>query len=72
MMNMPLSPRMMELLEKAADAFEVQLDPFHVDWLTKNKVTLEECVNLSELIGKILHDYWLAQKEEVYGHIEMC
>ncbi len=63
MMNMPLSPRMMELLEKAADAFEVQLDPFHVDWLTKNKVTLEECVNLSELIGKILHDYWLAQKE---------
>ncbi len=63
MMNIPLSPRMMELLEKAADAFEVQLDPFHVDWLTKNKVTLEECVDLSELIGKILHDYWLAQKE---------
>jgi hypothetical protein len=60
---MPLSPRMMELLEKAADAFEVQLNPFQVDWLTKNKVTLEECVDLSELIGKILHDYWLAQKE---------
>ncbi|MBN2116270.1 MAG: hypothetical protein JW730_06860 [Anaerolineales bacterium] len=62
-MNMPVSPRMLELLEKAADAFDVQLDPFHVDWLAKNKVTLEECVNLSELIGKILHDYWLAQRE---------
>jgi hypothetical protein len=54
---------MMELLAKAAEAFEVQLDPFHIDWLTKNKVTLEECVDLSELIGKILRDYWLAQKE---------
>ena len=58
-----LSPRMMELLEKAADAFGVQLDPFRVDWLTRNQVTLEECIDLSELIGKILRDYWLAQKE---------
>ena len=58
-----LSPRMMELLEKAADAFEVQLDPFRVDWLTKNKVTLGECVDLFELIGNILRDHWLAQKE---------
>ncbi len=63
MTNVPISPRMMELLEKAADAFDVQLDPFRLDWLTKNKVTLEECVNLSELIGIILHDYWLAQRE---------
>ena len=54
---------MMELLEKAADAFAVQLDPFRIDWLTKNKVTLEECVDLSELIGNILRDHWLAQKE---------
>ena len=63
MTHSPLSPRMMELLEKAADAFGVQLDPFCVDWLTRNKVTLEECVDLSELIGKILRNYWLAQKE---------
>jgi hypothetical protein len=63
MTSMPLSPRMMELLARAAEAFRVQLDPFHVDWLTKNKVTLEECVDLSELIGRILCDYWLAQKE---------
>lgn len=63
MTNSLLSPRMMELLEKAAEAFRVQLDPFHIDWLTKNMVTLEECVDLSELIGKILRDHWLAQKE---------
>ena len=63
MTDHPLSPRMMELLEKAADAFDVQLDTFRVDWLTRNKVTLEECVDLSELIGKILRDHWLAQKE---------
>ena len=63
MTNTPLSMRMMELLEKAADAFYIQHDPFDMAWLTKNKVTLEECVDLSELIGKILRDYWLAQKE---------
>ncbi len=63
MTNVPISPRMMELLEKAADAFDVQLDPFRIDWLTKNKVTLQECVDLSELIGKILRNHWLAQKE---------
>jgi hypothetical protein len=63
MTSRTLSSRMMELLEKAAEAFSVQLDPFHVDWLTKNKVTLEECVDLSELIGRILCDHWLAQKE---------
>lgn len=63
MTDHPLSPRMMELLEKAADAFDVQLDPFRVDWLTKNEVTLQECVDLSELIGKILRNHWLAQKE---------
>ena len=63
MTNTPLSMRMMELLEKAADTFCIQHDPFDLDWLTKNKVTLEECVDLSELIGKILRDYWLAQKE---------
>ena len=63
MTDHPLSPRMMELLEKAADAFDVQHDPFRVDWLTRNKVTLEECVDLSELIAKILRNHWLTQKE---------
>ena len=34
-----ISPRMIELLEKA-DAFEVQRDPFSIEWLTQNNVTL--------------------------------
>ena len=59
-----ISPRMMELLEKAADAFEVQRDPFSVEWLKQNHVTVQESFDLSELIGKILRDYWLSYKEE--------
>lgn len=59
-----ISPRMMELLEKTADAFEVQRDPFSVEWITQNNVTVQECVDLSELIGKILRDYWISHKEE--------
>jgi len=54
---------MMDLLEKAADAFETNHDPFSIAWLTKNQVTLEECVELSELIGRILRNYWFVQKE---------
>ena len=59
-----ISPRMMELLEKAADAFEVQRDPFSVEWLKQNHVTVQEAFDLSELIGKILRDYWLSYREE--------
>lgn len=59
-----ISPRMLELREKTADAFEVQRDPFSVEWLTQNNVTVQECVDLSELIGKILQDYWFLQPEE--------
>ncbi len=59
-----IAPRMMELLEKAADAFEVQRDPFSIEWLTQNNVTLQECVDLSELIGNILRDHWLSHKEK--------
>ena len=58
------SPRIMELLEKATDAFEVQRDPFSTEWLTQNHVTVQECFDLSELIGKILRDHWLSHKEE--------
>ena len=61
--NTPLSPRMTELLDKAADAFETNNDPINVDWLTKNEVTLGECVDLCELIGKVLRDFWLLQRE---------
>lgn len=59
-----ISPRMMELLEKAADAFEVQRDPFSVEWLKQHHVTVQESFDLSELIGQILRDHWLSHKEE--------
>lgn len=59
-----ISHRMMELLEKAVDAFEVQRDPFSVEWLKQNHVTVQESFDLSELIGRILRDYWLSYKEE--------
>lgn len=59
-----ISPRMMELLDKAADAFEVQRDPFSVEWLKQHHVTVQESFELSELIGKILRDHWLSHKEE--------
>jgi len=55
---------MRELLEKAADAFEVKRDPFSIEWLTQNNVTLQECVDLSKLIGKTLRDHWLPYTEE--------
>jgi len=59
-----ISPRMMELLEKATDAFEVQRDPFSTEWLKQHHVTVQECFDLSELVGKILRDYWLSTKDE--------
>lgn len=66
MENNHLSPRMLELLEKAADAFVRNFNPFESEWLTLHDVTLEECADLSELIGKVLEDYWYEQtnKEE--------
>jgi len=63
MMNTTLSPRMMELLEKTADAYIRNTNPFDVEWLTQHDVTLQECVDLSELIGNVLSDYVYLQKE---------
>lgn len=62
MPNTPLSPRMLELLEKAADAFIRNTNPFDVEWLTQHDVTLQECVDLSELIGRVLESYMYEQK----------
>lgn len=56
------SPRMLDLLEKAADAFVRNGNPFEVEWLTLHDVTLQECVDLSELIGKVLEKYVYDQK----------
>ena len=62
MPNTPLSPRMLELVEKAADAFIRNTNPFDVEWLTQHDVTLQECVDLSELIGRVLESYMYEQK----------
>ena len=53
---------MLELLEKAADAFIRNSNPFDVEWMAQNDVTLQECVDLSELIGRVLEDYVYNQK----------
>ena len=64
MQNSAPSPRMLDLLEKAGDAFVRNINPFESEWLCLHEVTLEECVNLSELIGRVLENY-------VYDHKTM-
>ena len=66
-MDIPLAPRMLELLEKAADAFIRNTNPFDVEWMTQHDVTLEECIDLSELIGRVLDDYVYNQKAKEGG-----
>ena len=55
---------MLELLEKAADAFIRNTNPFEVEWMTQNDVTLQDCVDLSELIGRVLENHIYKQKIE--------
>jgi hypothetical protein len=62
MSNVPPSPRMIELLDKAADAFIRNTHPFDGEWIKINEVTLNESVDLSELIGNILEEYVRDQK----------
>lgn len=62
-----LSPRMLELLEKAADAFVRNTNPFDVEWMKQHEVTLQECVDLSELIGEVLEEYVYEQKTKEGG-----
>ena len=62
LMDIPLAPRMLELLEKAADAFIRNTNPFDVEWMTQHDVTLQECVDLSEFIGQVLESYVYEQK----------
>ena len=69
MMNITLAPRMMELLEKAADAFIRNINPFDVEWMTQHDVTLQECVDLSELIGTVLDGYVYEQKTKEGGDV---
>ncbi len=43
-----------ELLRKAAEAFSDQRSPFCDEWLVENKVTADECFDLSDQIASAL------------------
>lgn len=57
MQNPPISIRMMEILEKAANAFTRNINPFDEEWVVVHDVTLDEREELSTLIGRVLEDY---------------
>jgi hypothetical protein len=50
------------LLLEAAKCFDDGYSPFQSDWLSKNNVTLDECMSLSELTGTILRGVALSDK----------
>ena len=60
-----------ELLRIAADAFEDGRSPFENDILSENKVTIDECYELSESIAIIIRGYLNAPKE-VKHQIALC
>ena len=66
-MDTLLAPRMLDLLEKAADALIRNANPFDVEWMIQHDVTLQESVDLSELIGQVLDDYVYKQKAKEGG-----
>lgn len=57
-----ISERMKKLLLEAALCFDNGYSPFNNDWLSKNEVTLEECMSLSDLIGTIIRGVALCDK----------
>jgi len=54
--------RQEELIKAAAKAFDNGCDPFVHEWLVKHKVTMDECIDLSSVIGTILHGYLASPK----------
>ena len=62
MPNTPLSPRMLELLDKTADTFIRNAHPFDDEWMKINEITLNESIDISELIGSILAKFVRDQK----------
>lgn len=49
-----ISKRMKELLVKAATCFDDGYSPFNDQWLSEHNVTLDECMDLSSMIGTVL------------------
>lgn len=52
-----MSDRTTDLLRSAADAFLDGRDPFGESWLAENKVTFNECMDMSDAIGVILKGF---------------
>jgi len=63
--------RKMELLKKAADAFENGTDPFNHASLVENAVTLDECMELSDLIATILKGWLALDSSERAEHVAL-
>jgi len=53
-----MTPHMRVLLAKAALAYAEGRDPFSAEWLIENRVTGDECIDLSILISATI-DYFL-------------
>jgi hypothetical protein len=53
---------MTKLLIRAAECFSDGYSPFNSEWLSKNKVTLDECSDLSNLIGLVALGFARATK----------
>lgn len=58
-----ISQRMKDLLVKASACFSEGFSPFNNDWLSENKVTLDECMSLSELIGTVIKGVALSDEK---------
>lgn len=52
-----LTDRMKDLMLKAAKCFDEGFSPFNDEWLSENKVTLDECMALSSTIGLAVRAY---------------
>lgn len=49
-----MKPRTKELLLEASKCFIYGYSPFCGSWLSEHEVTLDECIDLSEMIGTVL------------------
>ena len=58
-----INERMKYLLLEAAKCYDENYSPFYGNWLSEHKVTLEECIDLSELIGSILRGVALSNEK---------
>lgn len=58
-----MNERTKELLSLAAETFADGADPFSDAFLREHKVTLDECVGLSELIAVLIKGYLISPPE---------